>query len=200
MAKIAVDVVLLPQEQVADRAVEINRELLKQCPDKIVLDKAKCLPHISLAMGCIDDKDIADIERVLRMIAENHRPGKLYNEGIYTGTNASNEQVSVLQLKKTKPLQKLHEIVMEELAPHFSYEVSADMLLPPAATEGTLLWIKNYPEKSSFERFSPHITLGYGRLDNVSFPSRFSAQKLALCHLGNHCTCRKILASVEFSD
>ena len=108
MAKIAVDIVLLPAEQIMDRAIEINRELLRQCPDKISLNKNNCLPHISLAMGCIDDRDIIDIERILRTIASDHWPGKLCTEGIQTGTNASNERVSVLQLKKTKKLQKLH--------------------------------------------------------------------------------------------
>jgi hypothetical protein len=85
---------------------------------------------------------------------------------------------------------------MHELAPYFSYDVTAEMVLsPPVANETTLLWIKNYPEKSSFKRFNPHITLGYGHIDNVSYPREFTAPRLALCHLGNHCTCRKILAS-----
>ena len=56
---------------------------------------------------------------------------------------------------------------------------------------------KNYPEKSSFENFFPHITIGYGEINNFSFPIIFSVSKLALCHLGNHCTCRKILASTN---
>jgi len=65
MAEIAVDVVLLPSEEMADKAIAANKELLKQCADKIVLDKENCLPHISLAMGCIDERDIADIEKIL---------------------------------------------------------------------------------------------------------------------------------------
>ena len=69
MAKLAVDVVLLPSEEMADKAIAANKELLKQYADKIVLDKENCLPHISLAMGCIDEKDIAEIKRTLRVIA-----------------------------------------------------------------------------------------------------------------------------------
>jgi hypothetical protein len=72
------------------------------------------------------------------------------------------------------------------------------VLSPPAVTESTLAWIRDYREKSSFERFFPHITLGYGRLADFPFPARFTAPRLALCHLGNHCTCRRILASAEF--
>jgi hypothetical protein len=87
---------------------------------------------------------------------------------------------------------------MRRLAPYFNYDVTADMVLsPPGASESTLAWIKSYSEKSSFEKFFPHITIGYGEINDYSFPIEFSVSKLALCHLGNHCTCRRILASLE---
>lgn len=199
MAKIAVDVVLLPSERIMDMAIEANRALLKQIPDKIVLDKDSCLPHISLAMGCIDRRDIAEIERILRSLTVSHLPEKLIIEGVRIGTNAKNEKVSLLQLEKTPQLQSLHEAVMKNLEPFFSHHVSGNMILPPhPVSESTLIWISHYPEKSSFEKFSPHITLGYGHIENISFPPAFTASELALCHLGNYCTCRKILASIAF--
>ena len=232
MAKIAVDAVLLPSDDMMDKAIEANRELLKQCAgfprggvaDKIVLDKEDCLPHISLAMGCIDEKAIADIEKVLRTIAKGPRFAgtKQYSleqlrvTGIHVGTSSAGEKVSVFRIERTKTLQSLHEEVMRRLAPYFSYDVTADMIFsPPEAGESTLLWIKNYAEKSSFEKFFPHITTGYGEINDSAFgsaarcpvdreagslPMKFPASKLALCHLGNHCTCRKILASAELKS
>jgi len=201
MAEIAVDVVLLPSEEMADKAIAANKELLKQCADKIVLDKENCLPHVSLAMGCIDERDIADIEKILQVTAKQCSLGQLNVIGIHTGTNSAGKKVSVFQIEKTEALQSLHEEVMQKLAPYFSYDVTADMVLSPAmAGEPTLAWIKNYPEKSSFEKFFPHITIGYGGINNFSFPIKFVVSKLALCHLGNHCTCRKILASVELQS
>ena len=224
MAEIAVDAVLLPSDEMMDKAIEANRELLQQCigfppvlarpsrdrqggvPGKIVLDKKNCLPHISLAMGCIDEEDIADIERVLQTIAKQYSLEQLSVIGIHVGTSSAGEKVSVFQIEKTEALQSLHEEVMQRLASYFSYDVTADMIFSsPEAGESTLLWIKNYPEKSSFENFFPHITIGYGEIDDYSFgsreagplPMRFTASKLTLCHLGNHCTCRKILASAE---
>ena len=228
MAEIAVDAVLLPSDEMMDKAIEANRELLQQCigfhrqascgpqggvPDKIVLDKKNCLPHISLAMGCTDEKDIADIEKVLQAIAKQYSLKQLSVIDIHVGTNSAGEKVSVFRIERTKRLQLLHEEIMRRLAPYFSYDVTADMIFSrfrrkvscgprsgvptPEVGESTLLWIKNYPEKSGFENFFPHITIGYGEIDNYSFPMKFTASKLALCHLGNHCTCRKILASVE---
>ncbi len=186
-------------------------------------------------MGCIDEKDIADIEKVLQTIAKQYSLEQLSVIDIHVGTSSAGEKVSVFRIEKTEALQSLHEELMQRLAPYFSYDVTADMIFsrfppvlarprlgegpsrsrasrdrrsgvpPPEAGESTLLWIKHYPEKSSFENFFPHITIGYGEIDDYSFgsrkagslPMRFTASKLALCHLGNHCTCRKILASAE---
>jgi len=199
MSIIAVDVVLLPSDEVTARAIEANRELLKQCPGKIVLGNEDCLPHVSLAMGCINEGDIAEIGGILREAARKHNPGSLTIAGVHVGASSVGDRISLLELKRTESLQLLHEEVMRSLSPYLSHDVTAEMLLsPPAGAESTLLWIRDYPEKSSFERFFPHITLGYGQLYDFRFPPRFAAPRLALCHLGNHCTCRRILASAEF--
>lgn len=218
MAKIAVDVALLPSEEMMKKAIDANSELLKQYPEKIVLVRAvrfplptqetcsRGVPHISLAMGCIDEKEIVEIGKVLEAITEQHFVGKLTVVGIYVSTNSVGEKVSSFQIERSEAIQSLHEEVMRTLRPYFSYDVTAETVLaPPQVSESTLHWIKNYPEKSSFERFFPHITLGYGQINDFSFDSReewsfpmkFNTSKLALCQLGNHCTCRKILAEIK---
>lgn len=198
MVKMAVDIVLLPSEQMTNKAIEANSRLLTQFADQITLDKEKCLPHISLAMGCIDKKHIECIGKIIQTIAVKYPAGRLSVIGIDTATNSVGEKVSAFELEKTQRLQSLHEEVMRRTAPYFSHDVTAEMLFsPPIAGKSTLLWIKNYPEKSAFENFFPHITLGYGQIDDFSFPAKFTASKLALCHLGHHCTCRKILAAAE---
>jgi len=65
MRKIAIDVALLPSKEMMDKAIEINKELLKKYEDKIILDKEKCLPHISLCMGCIDEDRIPEVKQIL---------------------------------------------------------------------------------------------------------------------------------------
>ena len=201
MAKIAVDAVLLPSEIMAGKAIEANRKLQKQVSSRIVLNKENCLPHISLAMGCIDIGDIVDIEKILETIAKRYCVQELKVIGIRVGTNSVGERVSVFQIEKTELLQSLHEEVMRRLMPYFRYDATAEMLFsPPKAEESTLLWIRDYAEKAGFENFFPHITIGYGEIDNFSFPIEFIASRLALCHLGNHCTCRKVLISAELKD
>lgn len=198
MAKIAVDVVLLPAEEMMDKAIEANRELRRQCSDNIRLNKKDCLPHLSLAMGCIEEIDVASIEKALRTIARNHNPGPLSVTGVRIEANSSGREVSVFEIGRNEQIQALHEAVMRELAPCFSYDVTVNMMLSEQpADEGTLRWIRDYPKKSSFQDFFPHITIGYGRAAGIPSPAEFCATRLALCHLGNHCTCRKVLLSVK---
>jgi len=198
MGRKAVDVVLLPTEAMMDRVIEVNRKLIEKSDKKIVLNKKNCLPHISLAMGCVDERDIAAIGKVLQTIARECSLGDLTVTDIRTTADSAGEKVSVFEVEKTKELQLFHEKVMGKLTPYLRSEVTGDMIYTGAAVEdSTLLWIKNYREKSSFGNFFPHITIGYGEIENQPFPIKFAASKLALCHLGNHCTCRKVLVSIE---
>lgn len=192
MAKIAVDVVLLPSETMADTVVEANRRL---SDSRIILSKEGCLPHISLAMGCIEQESICRIEGVLSEIAEQFAADPLKIAGIHLGTNSHGERVSSLQIERTEAIQSLHEELMRRLKPYVSYDVTADMLLTPPISESTLRWITDFPNKSAYANFFPHITIGYGEIGVFSFPAEFSVSKLALCRLGNHCTCRKVLNS-----
>jgi 2'-5' RNA ligase len=200
MGKKAVDVVLLPDETMTDKAIEANAELVKKFGKKIMLSKENCLPHISLAMGCVDEDDIASVERILQSIAKECSLSDLTVRGVRSAGNSAGERVSVFEVEKTEELQLLHRTVMERLAPYLSSDVTRDMVCADGEVEeSTLMWIKNYREKSSFDKFFPHITIGYGEHSNFSFVMKFTASRLALYHLGNHCTCRKILVSIELS-
>ncbi len=194
MSRIAVDVVLLPDEAMTDKTIEVNAKLGRE----IVLNKKNCLPHISLVMGCIGERDLPAIEKVLTVIAERCTIGELKIAGLHTSTNARSETVSLFEVEKTKEIQTLHEMVMEKVQPYFSSDATGDMIYgDEEVAETTLEWIKNYRENSSFAKFYPHITIGYGQAEEQQFPISFTAEKLALCHLGNHCTCRKVLISIE---
>jgi 2'-5' RNA ligase len=200
MPLIAVDVVLLPSEEMMDMVIYANKELLRQYPQKIVLDKLACLPHISLAMGCIHQKNVPEIEIILKNTAREHPIDFLSAVRVHVQKNSSGEIVSVLQIENTDLLQELHEHLMKKLSHFFSYDVRADMIFgDESVSKSTLLWIKNYPEKSSYSNFFPHITLGYGEIKITDLPIEFSVSKLALCHLGNHCTCRKVLAEADLT-
>jgi 2'-5' RNA ligase len=180
------------------RAIAANRRLLPDPDADIILNTEDCLPHISLAMGCVKPAELDSIATILDAIAHKYAPMTLSVTHVQVATNAIGRKISSLVVEKNAAIQSLHEQIMRELAPHFSYDVEADMLLGPhKIAKSTLSWIANYPTNSSFERFFPHITIGYGELGDISAPIEFSASRLAVCHLGNHCTCRKVLVAVD---
>ncbi len=197
MAKKAVDIVLLPEEAVMDLAIEANGKLVEKFGDKIVLNKDNCLPHISLAMGCIDESDITEVSKLLEKIAKEMLLGELKVVGILTTTNAVGEKVSAFVVDRTGQLRLLHEQIMKELSPYSTAQATAETIADDKVDESTLLWINSYREKSSFENFFPHITIGYGQTGGLSAPAEFVVSQLALCHLGNHCTCRKVFVSIS---
>ena len=202
MGRKAVDVVLLPDGAMTATAIEANSELVKKFGEKIVLNERNCLPHISLAMGSINDGDITAAGTILQLIARECTLRDLTILGVQVSENAAGEKVSAFEVEKTEELQSLHETIMERLESYLTSDVTIDMICGydnERIAETTLSWIRNYREKSSFGKFFPHITIGYGEVSNLpAFPIIFAASRLALCYLGNHCTCRSILTSIEF--
>ena len=199
MSKIAVDIVLLPDRAMAERAIQINAQLVASSGSGISLDPKTCLPHMSLAMGCIEGGAIEAAGKALEVVVQAHPIDRLVVTGVVTSLNAGGEPVSVLAVAKTPSLQALHERITEAMQTYFSYDVTPEMIYgQEAVAETTLAWIRTFRKKSSFAAFFPHITLGYGMVaEPMTFPVYFEASRLALCHLGNHCTCRKVLASVK---
>ena len=200
MARKAVDVVLLPDEVMTDEAIEANAELVEKFGRRIVLNREDCLPHISLAMGCVDEEAIGSIGKILRQIAKENPLDQLRITGVESAANSAGEQVSVFKVEKSRELQMLHENVMTKVGPYLSYDATSDMLAGGEADESTLAWINDYVVKSSFTNFSPHITIGYGKLNRAVCSRPFTASKLALCLLGNHCTCRRLLVFVGLNE
>jgi len=200
MSRIAVDVVLLPDEAMTEKAIRINRSLIAEYAAKIILSRNNRLPHISLAMGGVEESEVDSIGPVLFRLAQEIPVRQLNALGVATVTNTKGEPLSILTIEKTQSLQTLHETIMRETASLFSHDITEAMISDERVADTTLEWIRNYPKKAAFDRFSPHITLGYGRV-NVEgpFPIPFTVSQLALCHLGNHCTCRQPLVSVALS-
>jgi 2'-5' RNA ligase len=136
MGRKAVDVVLLPDEAMTDKAIEASAELVRKygadstgSPQaEIVLDRDNCLPHISLAMGCIEEGDIGAAGKVLEGIAEQNPVGELKVVCVQVTENAKGEKVSVFTVEKTQQLQSIHKRVSQELARYFSFDVTRDMI------------------------------------------------------------------------
>lgn len=188
MAKIAIDVVLLPPEEIMDKAIEINNQFKD---DLIKLNKENCLPHISLCIGVVEEEDLVKIKEIIDGIVTNFSKLSLT-------INRINSEYTGFDIKKEEELQRLHETIMKRLNNYLSYDATIEMCYsPPSVVEKTLFWINNYKEKFGFDNFQPHITLGTSKIEDKEVEIKFTCSRLAVCHLGDHCTCRKILYEVK---
>ena len=153
-----------------------------------------------MAISVIEPIAVESIREHLESIAKRHPVGELVVTGVVTSLNARGESVSAFAIAKTQVIQSLHEQIIDALEPYGDGDVTEAMIYSSeAVAQTTLSWIRNFREKAALAAYFPHITIGYGTVEReMRFPMRFTPPRLTVCHLGNHCTCRKILASVRF--
>jgi len=194
---LAVDIVLLPPAEVSRRAIAASRRLasaLRLGPGR--------LPHLTLAMACIESDALPAVAALLRAIASRRPALEITLEGTIGVPGPAHVSVWYAA-RRTRALMALHRDCMKALSPHRRKRVPAAAF---AAAPGepvspsALRWVRRFEEEAAFERYRPHITLGYGRPGpDSAFPSTFPGRRLALCHLGNHCTCVRILTEARLA-
>lgn len=198
MERYAVDIVLLPPDEIMSKSIMLNQNLNRDNPPKIELNTENCIPHISLSMGVLKESDREEFEIALVTIAGKIKPLSLRCSGIHTVDAPNGERVSGIAIENSDELYNLHKEVMQLSGRFLTDDATIDTCYsPPPVEEVTLQFINNYREKSAFGNFSPHITLGIGEMIDPDFTHEFTASVLALCRLGNYCTCRKKMAEIR---
>ncbi|MBS3137353.1 hypothetical protein J4232_02885 [Candidatus Woesearchaeota archaeon] len=185
--KIAIDVVLLLPQEIIDEAIKVNSKLNN---DQIVLNNKNCLPHISLCMGVVQKKDLPIVAKIIENIASDTQ--RLNSE--LTGI----KDYTAFDIRNNIQLQKLHEMLMNKLSQYLTYDATVEMFYSSHLVEPkSLFWVNNYKDKFSFDNYYPHITLGVGKVEKKKMNLTFTASTVALCHIGNYCTCRKVLFTAD---
>jgi hypothetical protein len=198
MKRIAIDVVILPPDPVMDLALTWNRKLCELQPANIVLGKFQYLPHISMVMGCIRADQLSQAQAILQSVAAGHRRLELQVPHIRTVNAPSGKKIISFDISRTEGLASLHESMVNAFQPLLTKDADASTIndLPPVSPDA-INWINHYIPDHCFDKFWPHITIGFGDPPFELRPFSFQALRLAICHLGNHCTCSKILAETN---
>lgn len=198
---VAVGVVLLPPGPIMDLAIGANRTLLAGNPDGgIRLDNEGCLPHISVAMFPAKREDIPAITAKVGRVSQRCSPMSLTIDAVAKHRVKTGKTVSVFHILRPEILQLFHKTIMNAVKPYQASPTGLGMFASEASVASVDCLLR-FPKTSAYERYSPHITLGFGDLPElipgIDFPVRFEATKVAICHLGNHCTCRSVLAEFD---
>ena len=195
---VALDVVILPPEPITELAISANRILLAGNPDGAIrLGKEDCLPHISVAIFPARRDDIPGITAEIDRISRSCSPMTLVIDAIAKRRARAGEIVSSFHIPRPEVLQLFHKTVMRSMKPYTVPPTGPGMFVGDVSAP-SIDCLYRFPKTSTYERYSPHITLGSGDLPElipgIDLPVRFEAKEAAICHLGGHCTCRRVLA------
>src|SRR4030042_6936257 len=177
--KIAVDVVLIPPEEIMRLAIDINKNFPENIKENYVLDSKTCVPHITLLMGLMERDQLPEITDKLNGVMENFSPLDLQIVDYKISKRPDGKTASSLIVEKTAELQKLHEIILEEMNSFFSYDNPEKEMFfsPPPVNELPISWVLGFAKNKVREKYSTHLSLGIGKIRSLPLPIQFKAFK-----------------------
>jgi 2'-5' RNA ligase len=194
MGKIAIDIVLLPSDEMMDHVIRANRDLIDNHGDTgIVLIKKHCVPHISLCMGVIEEDKLNEVNEIIQKLAESYSPFSFNANTLTNSEDPEKDNYLSLNFEYSHRFRDFQQEVMKLLREMVNYEdATAEMLVDPPHDK--ILSLKDYGEKDGHPNlYNPHITVGFGKTDVLDLPIRFSSSKLAIFQLGDNYACKKLL-------
>jgi len=195
---VAVDIALLPPGPIMDLAISANRTLLAGNRDGgIRLAHEDCLPHITVAMLPAKHEEIPEIVAKMDRITRQCSPMTVTIDAVAKRRTGTGGIVPVFHIHRAEILQLFHKTVMNAVMPHAAPPAGPGMFMGEVSAPAVDC-LARFMKTGAYEHYSPHITLGYGDLPELipglDLPLRFEVTRAAVCHLGAHCTCRRVLA------
>ena len=200
----AIDVLLLPDQTMIDRAQAANARLRENYPAGFALDSTH-RPHITLLQRYVRTKDLGAVYAAVERVFDSERPAGWQLEATgYYYLNFNNMGLAGIVIKPTPELLQLQQEVIDAVAPYTepdgtsaAYVTSRDS---PTVNAPTLQYVKTFVPERNGKNFNPHVTVGIGQLDFVTklkaapFDTfKFKVAGAAVFHLGNFGTAQKRL-------
>ena len=189
---VAIDIAILPPPGVAERAVALSAALPSAESQGLLLGP-EYLPHITLTQQFVSRDSLDSVLATVDLVLRDRSSLRLRMTGGARGSNSV-----WMAIERTPALVGLHE---ELLRATLSFEVqdgNTTAFFGGDARERDVQWVREYRQSSSFDRFTPHITLGHAATPPFVEPIHFVATRIAVCHLGRFCTCRRVIRAWEF--
>src|SRR4051812_20482374 len=152
---IAVDIAILPPATVAQVAMDLSAALPASESQGLRLD-ADCRPHVTLTQQFIPRNALPDAVDAVAGALRDRRPLPL----MITGPGRGARSVW-MQVGRTPELLDLHRSLMGVLRSFERTGGTAPAFVQGDARPGDVKWVSGFRRSSSFERYTPHITLGH---------------------------------------
>lgn len=205
MNSIPCDIVLLPDEALAQKAIAASQKL-SEYDSFFTLEPGKVYPHLSLYMFQLNESDISKVDQALQKIASQHRTilatatEYRIGEGFAVGYIDPEYEV-------TSELAALQQVVIEAVNPIRAGMRQKDIAKMADARGVKLDNLKDYGYPAIGELFRPHVTLT--RLkehkpealevlpDIHEFSGTFT--RLGLFEMGDNGTCVRQIKTIDLS-
>ena len=189
---IAIDVLIQPDQTMIGKAQAVNARLRENLPSGYQLD-ARHAPHVTLLQRFVRAKDFVAVTDALTKVFVAERPTELqlkakgYEYVIWGGV-----AVTVFVVERTPELMRLHQKVIEAVAPFSVSGGTGAAFVGTDINAETIGWVETFVPKSSGQSYLPHVTLGVAKEDFAKqlkaepFEAfTFEPDKLAVYQLGN---------------
>jgi hypothetical protein len=193
--KLAIDIAILPPDHITDLCIDIG----KDCKQDITvpLNKQDNLPHITLVMGVMDEDDLNRITNKSQTILDKFKPLHLSLVELNSVQTNLDKLSYGFKVDRTQELVKLHQVIMDEFLDYLSKEKSNQEMFYIKDGEEfsniSMRWVDTLYRDKKPDDYFPHISLKCQSPMYNNLPVNFIADRIAVCQLGDHCTCRKIL-------
>ena len=191
---LAIDVALLPPEEVNVQARKLNAELYRSSNQGFQFDESH-LPHITIVQQFIDAERLSEVEKLVEGISHHTNALTLTISGIEGVPIREKLFNNIYIVDRAPTVDLLHEELSEALKPFDHPDGDGEAYVrDPGETiaEKSIEWLHVFYVQHAGAHFVPHITLGRGPTLSLDVPIHFTATRLALCHHGNYNTVRTV--------
>jgi hypothetical protein len=207
----AVDVLLLPDSVMVDRAKSVNTLLRKNYPQGFALDDTHH-PHITLLQCYVRTGELDKAYEAVGKVLDRLRPAGWQLEATgYYYLNFNGLGLAGIVIQPTADLVRLQEEIIAAVAPYTKQEGTAAAYVTspqhPEINAPTLQYVNTFIPQRIGKNYNPHVTVGVGHLDYVHelqatpFDKfKFKVAGAAVYHLGDDGTAQKQLSKWKVVD
>ncbi|MBT4446909.1 hypothetical protein HOA92_07395 [archaeon] len=207
MAIKAIDIVLVPPKEIQVLCFAVNKAAAKVAKSRFEFGQNDYVPHITLILGCVEETSIPKIQKLLQQLVVDYSvlDLELSGFGLYEKLNV--QKKAYFQIELNDKLLALHTKVAEIVRPYLLPCKDASVLVEGEKTgisESSSRFLNNFLKDYAFENYHAHISLGCFDfeekemlLENISLPIKFKASTVSIYQIGDGCTCREELYSVQ---
>ncbi|MEE9394622.1 MAG: 2'-5' RNA ligase family protein [Planctomycetota bacterium] len=203
--KLAMALVLLPDRVAEAHILAFNRALLAQTSDGPEIELGpgphEARAHLTLAMGMCVAEDLEDLKAQLATLAAATPVLTLHRPRVENRPSQDTRGVCWLAFDPDNSVLKLHERALELLAPNAGrLPQDTKFFADDVVQAGARNYLASFGRISAAERFSPHITLGYGELRGATAALSITFGQLALAWVGPNCTMSSVISMTSLAS